>query len=53
MPWLGLHIAKHNDQGSVLQVIKYVFPTIIVKGRYSPGNMMNDQMKLFTGGTTT
>lgn len=28
-------------------------PNIIVKGKDSPANMMNDQMKLFTGGVDT
>ena len=42
MPWLGPHIVNHNDQGSTLQVIKYVMPTIIIKGRDSLDNIMND-----------
>lgn len=53
MPWLGPHIAKRNGQGSKLQVLKYTMPTIIVKGRDSLSNMMNDRMKLFTSGETT
>lgn len=53
MPWLGPHITKHIDQGSVLQMIKCMMPIVTIKGGFSPGNMIGDRMKLHTGGATT
>lgn len=53
MPWLGPHIAKHIDQCSTLQTVKCTMLTVTIKGGCSPGNMMDDKMKLFTGGATT
>lgn len=53
MPWLGPHIAKRIDQGSTLRMVKCAIPAIKIKGGYSPQNIMDDKMKLFTGGVTT
>ena len=53
IPWLGPHITKRSNQGSALKMVKYARVTITIKVGYSPGNMMDDQMKLFTGGVTT
>ena len=32
LPWLGLHITKCSDQGSMLQVVKCTMPIITMKG---------------------
>jgi len=53
MPWLGPHIAKHSDQGSALQMVKCVMPTITIQGGDSLGTMTKDMMELYTGGATT
>jgi len=36
LPWLGLHIAKRTNQGSVLQVVKCAMLTTTMEGGYSP-----------------
>jgi len=38
MPWFRLHIAKHSDQGSALQMVKYAMLTVTIKGGDSPGS---------------
>lgn len=53
MPCLGLHITKRINQGSVLQMIKFAMPLVTMKGGNFPGNVMDDRMKLYTGGVTT
>jgi len=42
MPWLGPHIAKHSDQGSVFQIVKCTMLTITIKGGESLGTMTED-----------
>jgi len=53
MPLLGSHITKKIDQGSTLQMVKCAMLTVTIKGGYFSGNMMDDRMKLYTGGATT
>lgn len=36
LPWLGPHITKCSDQGSMLQVIKCARLTTTMEGGYSP-----------------
>ena len=50
IPWLGLHISKHSDQGSTLQMVKCKMPTITIQGGDSPGRMTEDRMELYMGG---
>ena len=53
MPWLGLHIAKHSDQGSALQMVKYAMSTTTIEGRDSPRTVIEDRMEPHTDGATT
>jgi len=49
IPWLGLHIVKHSDQGSVLQMRKGT----TIEGGDSLRTMTEDKMVLCTGGVIT
>ncbi len=53
MPRLGPHIAKHNDQGSTLQMVKCTMPRITIKGGDSQGTTTMDRMKFYMGGAAT
>jgi len=50
MPWLGLNIDQHNDQGSALQMVKCAMPTVTIKGGDSLGTMMKYRIELHMGG---
>lgn len=53
LPWLGPHITKRIDQGSMLHIVKCMMPTITMEGGDSPRTMMEDGMELHMGGATT
>lgn len=53
MPWPQTHITKRIDQGDALQRIRCVTQLVMVKGRYFPEIMLDDQRKPHIGGATT
>lgn len=53
MPWLGMHIIKHSDYGSALQVLKCTMLIKTIEGGDYLRTMMEDRMKPHTSGVTT
>ncbi len=52
MPWIGMHITKGINHGSVMPMVKCTTQPITIEGGCFPGKMMDDRLKPYTGGAT-
>lgn len=51
LPWLGPHITKHSNQGSVLQIVEHAAPITMMTDEDFPWSILEGEMEFHTDTT--